>query len=293
MAVLLYYIFLPVIYLISILPFKLLYFFSNILYVFIYRIFSYRIKVVRQNLKNSFPEKSVAELRLIEKEFYRYFCDLILESLKTLTISKASVFKHVQFQNPEVFKKFSDEGKSVIIVMGHQGNWELAGARFAVENKNNSATNHQLFVIYHPLKNKKIDSLVYFMRTRLGNKLYAMKDAFRGMLADKDNLSATAFIADQTPSPKGAYWTTFLNQDTPVFTGTAKISKKLNYPIIYVNVSRPERGRYIVSAELLVESPSLLSEDEISELHTRRLEQDIVKEPHIWLWSHRRWKHSR
>lgn len=253
----------------------------------------YRVKVVRLNLKNAFPLKSKEELQRIEKQFYRYFCDLILESFKTLTISSKNVMKHIDFQNKEVFEKYAQQGKSVIIVMGHQGNWELAGARFAVENQGKGKKNHQLFVIYHPLKNKQFDQLVYFMRTRLGNKLYAMKDTVRGMIQDRNELTATAFIADQTPSPKGAYWTRFLNQDTPVFTGTAKISKKLNYPIIYVNVSRPKRGHYVVSAEELVEDPSGYSEDEISELHTKRLEKDIEKEPQIWLWSHRRWKHRR
>ena len=293
MAVALYYLLLPFIYLIAFLPFKLLYLFSDLLYVFLYKVFSYRVNVVRDNLSNSFPEKSSQELKEIEKKFYHYLCDLILESLKTLTISPASVLKHVDFKNQAVFEKYAKVGKSVIIVMGHHGNWELAGARFAVENKGNEVTNHQLFIIYHALKNKQFDGLVYLMRTRLGNKLYAMKDTIRGMIKDRDQLTATAFIADQTPSPKGAYWTTFLNQETPVFTGTAKISKKLVYPIVYVSVSRPQRGKYIVSAEVLVEDPSVLSEDQISELHTRRLEQDINKEPHIWLWSHKRWKHKR
>jgi KDO2-lipid IV(A) lauroyltransferase len=246
----------------------------------------YRKKVVSTNLKNAFPNYSKEELKTIEIKFYKYLCDLILESLKTLTISPKSLKKHVSFSGNEVFDKFKKEDRSVIIVMGHQGNWELGGARFALEDI------HQLYVIYHPLKNKHFDKLVYFMRTRLGNKLYAMKDTIRGMLRDRDELNATAFIADQTPSPKGAYWTTFLNQDTPVFTGTAKLSKKLNYPIIYVSVKREKRGLYAMTAELLLENPSDLSEAEISELHTKRLEKDIIECPENWLWSHRRWKHK-
>ena len=130
------------------------------------------------------------------------------------------------------------------------------------------------------------------MRTRLGNKLYAMKDSYRGMISNRKEVTATAFIADQTPLPKGAYWTTFLNQDTPIFFGTAKIAKKLNYPVIYVSIKRPRRGHYEISAELLIQHPDSLSENEISERHTRRLERDIRENPHIWLWSHRRWKHK-
>ncbi|MCB0665781.1 MAG: lysophospholipid acyltransferase family protein, partial [Saprospiraceae bacterium] len=175
----------------------------------------------------------------------------------------------------------------VIIVMGHLGNWELAGAGFS------QLPYHTLYVIYHPMKNKHFDQLIYHMRTRLGNRLYAMKETFRAMLADRKELTATAFIADQTPSPDNAFWTTFLNQDTPIFTGTAKLSFKLRYPIIYVSVHRPRRGYYHIESEVLIEDPQRFTEDEISELHTRRLERDIQDRPEIWLWTHRRWKHKR
>ena len=153
---------------------------------------------------------------------------------------------------------------------------------------------HKLFVIYHPLKSKHIDQLLYHMRTRLGNRLYAMKDTFKGMLRDRNITTATAFIADQTPSnPAAAYWTTFLRQDTPVFTGTAKISQKLKYPVIYVQVQRPKRGYYHIVCETLTDNPAKMPEDSISEMHTRRLEKDIDARPHLWLWTHRRWKHRR
>jgi len=131
------------------------------------------------------------------------------------------------------------------------------------------------------------------MRTRLGNRLYAMNETLRGMVRDRKELTATAFIADQTPQPNGAYWTTFLNQDTPVFTGTEKIAQKFKYPVIYIAIKRPKRGLYEMSAELLVEHPENTTENEISELHTKRLERDIVENPEIWLWTHRRWKHKR
>lgn len=243
--------------------------------------------MVYSNLKNSFPEKSEAEIQEIQDQFYRYFCDLILESIKTLTITPSVVRKRVQFGDISAFERFYQQKKSVIIVMGHLGNWEIAGAGFS------QLPYHRLYVIYHPMKNKYFDQLIYHMRTRLGNRLYEMKETFKGMVANREEITATAFIADQTPSPHYAFWTTFLNQDTPVYTGTAKISKKLNYPVIYVSVSRPKRGYYVLSSELLCEKPQLLSEDEISELHTRRLEQDIRTRPEIWLWTHKRWKHKR
>ena len=287
MAAAVYYICLPLIYLVSFLPFRLLYLLSDISYVLVYKLFRYRTKVVRKNLEKAFPEKSATEIRKIEIAFYHFFCDLIFETFKTLTITPNALRQHVRFDDTSVFEELYKQRQSVIVVMGHFGNWELAGARFSL------CDFHQLFVIYHRLSNKYLDGLVYKMRTRLGNKLYLMKDAFRGMILNKDKLTATAFIADQTPSPEGAYWTTFLNQDTPVFVGTAKIARKLNCPIIYVSIKRPKRGCYQISSELLIPNPAAVTEDAISECHTRRLERDIRENPHLWLWTHRRWKHKR
>ncbi len=287
MSALIYYLALPLVYLLSLLPFRALHILSDLLYLLLYKIMAYRRTVVRENLQKSFPEKSAQELQLIEKKFYQYFCDLILETTKTLTIRPSTVLRRVSMKNPEVYKPFFEQGQSVVIVMGHFGNWELAGARFSQEPY------HQLYVIYHPMRNKYFDQLLYRMRTRLGNKLYPMRDTFKGMVQNRKDITATAFIADQTPSPHHAYWTTFLAQDTPIFTGTAKISRKLGYPIIYVSIKRSRRGYYDIHSELLVEKPQKMAEDAISELHTRRLEKDIQRHPHLWLWTHRRWKHRK
>lgn len=262
---------------------------SDFFFFLLYYVLGYRKKVVYENLKNSFPEKTHKELKEIERKFFRYLCDLILETFKTLTISKSSAVKHCEFTSETIslFKKLHADKKSCIIVMGHYGNWEWAGNTFSV------VCPQQLYVIYHPLTNKNFDALMYKMRTRFGTKLYAMKETMREMIKNRNEINATAFIADQTPPPEGAYWTKFLNQDTPVFTGTEKIAQKLNYPVVYVSVFRKSRGKYQVHAEILVAEPKKTKEGEISELHTRRLEQDIRKQPEIWLWSHRRWKHKR
>lgn len=287
MAAFAYYLVLPLIYGIALLPFPLLYVLSDVVFVLLYHVIGYRKKVVFTNLRKSFPEKSEAEIQEIGLKFYRFFCDLIFETLKTLTISPETLKKRVKMNDDDVFAKYYNEGRSVIFVMGHWGNWELGGARFSQEPY------HQLYVIYHPLANKHFDKLVYHMRTRLGNKLYAMRDTIRGMIKNRGDLTATAFIADQTPSPKNAHWMPFLNQDTPVFTGTARIAKKLNYPVIYTSVKRVKRGYYEIHGEVLIENPQSLEEVVISELHTKRLEKDIQAQPEIWLWSHRRWKHQR
>lgn len=289
MSTILYYCVLPLLYLISILPFPVFYLFSDFVYFLLYRVIGYRKKVVYENLKNSFPTKSHEELKQIEKAFYHYLCDLFLETLKTLTISKEEAIKRCKYspQTKAIFDDLVEKKQSCIIVMGHFGNWEWAGNSFSLQGK------QQLYVIYHPLSNKNVDKLMYDMRSRFGTKLYAMKDTMREMIRNRNEVNATAFIADQTPAPESAYWTTFLNQDTPVFWGTEKIAQKLNYPIVYVTISKVKRGFYTVNSEILVSEPKNTKEGEISELHTRKLEKDILAQPEIWLWSHRRWKHKR
>ncbi len=242
-----------------------------------------------QNLRNSFPGKSEKELKKLEAKFYRYLCDLLLETFKTLTVSKSSMLKKCKMDAAaiKVFNDHAAQNKSVIIVMGHFGNWEWAGNTFSILGK------HKLYVIYHPLTNKYFNRLIIHMRTRFGTGLIEMKNTIRDMISKRKELSATAFIADQTPPPEGAYWTRFLNQDTPIFWGTEKIARKLNYPIVYVSMQRYKRGHYEIFAETLVENPASTAEGEISEMHTRRLEKDIIARPELWLWSHRRWKHKK
>ncbi len=284
-----YYLSLPFLYLISLLPFPLLYLFSDFVFVLIYYVIGYRRKVVTENLKNSFPEKSEGEIAALRKKFYRYFCDLFLETFKTLTIRREEMIKHCHMNATSVklMNKYYEEKKSVVLVLGHLGNWEWGGNAFSLQCK------HQLFVIYHPLENKFFNRLIIDMRTRFGTKLIEMKNTFRDMVNSKKIISATAFIADQTPPPENAYWTKFLNQDTPVFQGTEKISRKMNYPIVYIGIKKIKRGYYELFAETLCEHPSTTSEGEISETHTKQLEEEIKKLPETWLWSHRRWKHKR
>lgn len=289
MTLILYYLVLPVIYLISLLPFRVLYLLSDGVYVLLYHVIGYRKKVVLDNLRNSFPEKSEQEILQICREFYHYFCDLFLETFKTLTISKEKMLQHCSFHPDTIalFEKMAAEKKSVILVMGHKGNWEWAGNTFSI------VCPQQLYVIYHPLANKHFNGLMYKMRTRFGTKLIAMQDTFRDMVSNRKEINATAFIADQAPNPKSAQWLTFMHQDTPVFTGTERIAQKMNYPVVYVSVVRVKRGYYTVYAEILIGEPALTTNGEITISHTRKLEKDINAQPATWLWTHRRWKHKR
>jgi len=289
LSALIYYFSLPFIYLLALLPFPLLYFFSDGVYLLLYYVLRYRRGVVKKNLCRSFPEKKEEEIQELERRFYRYFCDLFLETFKTLTISPENMVKHCRFE-PEtlaIFNELAEKNQSFMVVMGHFGNWEWGGNTFSICCK------HQLYVIYHPLSNKYFNGLIYRMRTRFGTRLIPMKDTLRDMLKNRDALTATAFIADQSPLPEHAYWMDFLNQDTPVFLGIEKIALKIRYPIVYISIRRVKRGYYSVNAEK-IELPLIIQKTgTITEIHTRRLEADIRSQPENWLWTHRRWKHER
>ena len=249
----------------------------------------YRKAIVHNNLKKSFPQKTEKEVKDLAKKYYAYLCDLFLETFKTLTISRREMLRRCKLDEKSkgLFDQLAQKKENLIIVMGHKGNWEWAGNTFSL------CCDHQLYVIYHPLENKDFNRLICKMRTRFGTKLIAMKDTFRDMVRNKPVLNATAFIADQSPSIDKAYWMNFLNQDTPVFMGTEKIAQKMKYPIVYVSINRIKRGYYTLTADLLPPPPAPSMEGEITRSHTLRLEQDIIERPETWLWSHRRWKHSR
>lgn len=289
MSLLVYYLALPFVYLVSLLPFPVLYLLSDGVFLLLYYVVGYRKSVVTANLRNAFPDKSDREIGQIRRQFFRYLCDLFLETFKTLTISKEAMVKHCSFHPDAIklFEKLAAEKKSAILVMGHKGNWEWAGNTFSI------LCSQQLYVIYHPLANPHFNNLIYKMRTRFGTRLIAMQDTFRDMLSHRKEVNATAFIADQTPAPQNAHWMTFLEQDTPVFKGTEKIAQKMNQPVVYVSVQRVKRGYYTVMAKMLFEQPAVTQDGEITVAHTQQLEEDIISQPATWLWSHRRWKHKR
>ncbi|MBC8111339.1 MAG: lysophospholipid acyltransferase family protein [Verrucomicrobia bacterium] len=285
MQALWFYLTYPFIYLIASLPFSVLYLVSDFFY-WILRLSGYRRKVVLNNLKNSFPEKTPAEIEAIAQSYYRYLCDLILETLKTLRMSEKEARKHCFFHKTAWLDKLYADKKSILIIMGHYGNWEWAGPCFTLN------TDFQLVVIYRPLTNTHFEKMMSCMRTKFGTKITPVNNTLRDMVANRGTITATAFIADQTASPENAYWTTFLNQETAVFTGPEKLARKFNYPVVYMHVKRIKRGYYEVFPELLYEEPKSASENEILEKFTNRLEKEINIEPSVWLWSHKRWKHT-
>jgi KDO2-lipid IV(A) lauroyltransferase len=282
----LFYITYPFIYLVALLPFPALYRFSNVLY-YILKATGYRREVVMKNLRNSFPQKTEEEIGRIAEAFYRYLCDLIVETIKTLTMTENEAREHCRFHTPPWLDELHVKNQSIIVLLGHYGNWEWGGPAFTLNTK------YQLVVIYRPLSNPYFEKMMTRMRTKFGTRITPVNNTLRDMVANRKQVTATAFIADQTPSSENAYWTTFLNQDTPVFTGPEKLGRKFNYPIVYMHFRRLDRGYYEVVPELLFNSPQETQEGDIVKAFTRRLEEEIQSDPVIWLWSHRRWKHKR
>lgn len=277
-----------IIYPLSLLPFGVLYFFSDLWFFFGYHILRYRRNVVFTNLRNSFPEKSSEEIEAIAKQFYRNFCDILVENVKLPTISKEEVAKRCIIKNKRILDEYYAEGKSVIATIGHCGNWEIAGLATSL------AVPHRSIAFYRPLKNIYFDRFARDMRARFGMMLLSHTQVRQMVKEHGKQPNLYIFITDQTPSnTKTAHWTTFLNQDTPVFTGTEKFAHLTGLPIVYGDIQRIKRGYYSIEVKLLLENPIGTKEDEITDLHTKALEDAIVKQPDNWLWSHKRWKRKR
>ncbi|MCC7302266.1 MAG: lysophospholipid acyltransferase family protein [Bacteroidia bacterium] len=284
-----FYLIYPFLLLDSLLPWSLIYLRSSIFYFFIYYIIGYRKKVVLSNLRNAFPEKTEKERILIAKQFYAHFCDLIFETIKLISCSRNSVLKRcvISPETRELTRSLHAQGKSVIWVMGHCGNWEMASASVA------GLEGYQVNCLYLPLSNRGFDHLMYRIRSRFGTRPVAVKDTYREFVRNRNILTGTVFLGDQTPSPESAYWTRFLNQDTPVYKGAEVMSRKMNLAVVYVWIQKVRRGHYLIKTELITTDPASLRENELTERHTRLLERDINTQPFNWLWSHRRWKHRR
>ncbi len=274
----------------SYLPLSVLYVFAGLMSWFLYRIGRYRVEVVRENLQNSFPEKSVKELRAIERNFYRQFAQIVVEVVKLRTMSFIELRRRCQYspESVDLLDSYYDHGKSVMIAMGHVGNWEWAGASYPLYNK------HRVLTAYRPLKSKITNAETLTMRQRTGNTLATMKNLPMEMFKLRKEIMATALIADQTPPAQNAFWINFLHQDTPFFKGTEVLSQKFNLPLIWGGVRRVKRGYYQINMELITDNPRSHSEPgAITRLFASYLERDIQNQPESWLWSHRRWKHRR
>jgi KDO2-lipid IV(A) lauroyltransferase len=275
------------IHLVAYLPFPILYALSDFFYLIIYHLIGYRRKVVRKNLQNAFPNLSAEERLVIEKKFYHHLCDVFLETTKLVSFSEAELKKRVKIKNSERFYELVKEGRNISVVFGHYHNWEWFAQALPIYIP------ITCYGIYKPLHNKVFDDLFYKMRTRHGIEALPMQTSMRTLLKNSGKQFSIAIIADQTPtSSESNYWTKFLNQDTPVFMGTEKISKHFNNAVAFMDINQVKRGYLEFEFIILAENISELKEFEITELHTRFLEKRIIEKPEFWLWSHRRWKHT-
>lgn len=271
------------------LPFFVLYGISDFVYFLIYRVIGYRKKVVFENLQKSFPSKSEIEIKHIAKNFYHHIADLFTEYLKGYSISKEEILKRVQIVNPEVVKNHTDKNMPIIIVTGHIGNWE-----WLLHPLN--LMNIPMDIVYQKLSNPFFNKLTLFIRSRFAiTPMIEKNDTLRRTIDRKDLVRALVMGSDQSPQNwKSAYWTTFLNQDSGFFTGTERIARKFDYPVIFSEMRRIRRGYYEIEfTEIAKPDYKDLPTGEITERFVRILEKTIHKYPSDYLWSHRRWKHKR
>jgi KDO2-lipid IV(A) lauroyltransferase len=289
MGAIAYYIFYGINWIITLLPLRVLYIFSDILYIILYYIVNYRRDVVATNLRNSFPEKTEQERRIIEKNFYHHLADLIIETFKLTHMSKNEQKKRFTYSNLEIIHKLREDKRDIIAVLGHYNNWEWPTLLPYY-------LGYKTVIIFKPLQNKYFNNFINSQRSKFGIVLTPTSQIIREIVKYRANKTNTlsVFISDQIPS-KGdiKYWTTFLNQDTAVFTGAGKIASKYDMAIVFFHIQKVKRGHYNLDIELLHEHTAGLSENLITETHVRRLEEIIREKPEFWIWSHRRWKHKK
>lgn len=275
----------------AILPMQVLYVLSDILYLLVYYVVRYRLKVVRRNMKASFPDKTEGELLKIEREFYHHFCDYIVETLKLMHISEKELQRRAFVTNPEFINNLMDQGYSTFVVyMGHYGNWEwFSGSTSRFDRL-------KMYQIYRPLRNKAFDKLFINLRTKFGAFGMAKQEVVRDMVTLKQNKerALAIFLADQTPSKANIhYWSDFLNQESAIYTGPERIARKMNFPAVYMDIRMVKRGYYEGTFRMLAEKPKETPEFELTERYVRMMETTILRNPAYWLWSHKRWKYKR
>ena len=272
-------------YLLSLMPFWFLYFISDLLYVLIYHLAGYRRKVVQQNLENAFPEKSPEERKQIERKFYHHFCDLVVETIKTISISPEELGKRLVATNPLVINKALSSNRKIVAVAGHYCNWELLALGIT------SVIDRKFIIIYKPLSNKVFNKFFIRTRSRFKGIPVAMKLVLRKMVELKNEPFLTVLLGDQTPvRHEATYFTNFLNQPTPVFLGVEKMAKSFDCEVYFCDMRKIKRGYYTYTAVPLIEDAKAAAPYEITKAHVQYLEKVIREEPEYWLWSHRRWK---
>ncbi|MEL0645204.1 lysophospholipid acyltransferase family protein [Olleya sp. Ti.3.14] len=287
MQLLAYILIYPFLWLISILPFRLLYAFSDGLYFLIYYIIGYRKKTVKENLNLVFPDKSEDEIKDIRKKFYHHLCDMVVEAIKSLTITEKQMMKRMTFPNIEEVNQYSKSNKSIVLMCAHYGSWEWI---FILQNH----VNHKGYAVYKKLENKYFDKLVKRIRAKYNSHLITTKETFSTLLRAKNNgeLTINGFVSDQSPKPwKAHHWLEFMGINVPAHTGAELLAKQLDMAVVYFAVKRIKRGYYQTTFTTLAENPNDYKDYEITDAFFKLVEKQIHEAPQYYLWTHKRWKH--
>jgi len=277
-------------FLMALLPFRILFFISDFFYLIIYYLVRYRRKLVWKNLNNAFPEKSPDEIRKIEKNFYRHFCDYFVETIKMLHISDAQIKKRFVFKNLEPLQHFFDNRHPIVLLLGHYGNWEWVPS---ITLHLKADANTIFGQVYRPLKNKISDLFFLNLRKRFHSVGFTKHNVFRDIVnLRKENTNwIIGFMSDQKPSGNQVpHQMQFLNQETPVLTGTEKIARHTGAAVCYLDITCLKRGYYEGFAFVMSDNAAKTSEFEITEKYMHCLEQTIRRNPSAYLWTHNRWR---
>ncbi len=286
----LFYLVYALIWLITLLPLRVLYLFSDFICLILYYLVAYRKKTVYQNLRNSLPELSAEEIGKIARKFYRWLCDSFVESVYRIHMGEMENARRMRIEEPDLFlEKYYSQGKSIVLLLSHYGNWEWL-------TRLPRLTKHTFLSIYKPLNNRYFDNLFVQLRSQFGAKLITMDATLRTLISCHQNRQPVILytIADQRPQWTSIqHWTTFLNQDTPVITGPEKIARKFNYAVYFLDVQKIKRGYYRTEFKLLCENPADVPEFYITRKYHAMVERKIRERPELWLWTHKRWKYYR
>ena len=278
-------------YVLSLLPLRVHYVLADAIYLILYKVVGYRTKIVRSNLKSSFPEKTAEELRQIERRFYHQLCDYFVETVKMMTMSQEQMRRRLVFKGTETVNQCVADGQSCAVYLGHLFNWEwITSLPLWVSPQ------AQCGQLYHALENPLFDRLLLSVRQRWGAECIALTDILRKTVEYRRKQVPTVigYIGDQVPHWNNIHhWCQFLNHDTPVMTGAERIAVKNNQALFFIDVQRVGRGHYEAEFKLITRQPKELKEYESVDIYFQMLEQTIRRQPELWLWSHNRWKRTR
>lgn len=277
-----------IVLLISRLPLKVLYLFSDVLFILIFYISGYRKKIVSVNLKNSFPEKSDSELLKIRKQFFRNLSDYIVETIKSFTISSHELRVRVQHINQEVFHEAHAEGKNMILLCGHVFNWEWITALATIVPQEKSHP------VYRKMQNSFWEEQLRKIRNSYGNESIEATDVVKHIFRNKnDGNSIYMFVADQTPHISQVdVGISFLNQKTPVFIGYDKLATRMDLQFVYCDMKKVKRGYYQINYIRILPDGEKFENFEVVNKFHKMLKKTIEKDPANYLWSHRKWKYA-